>query len=40
MKKNKTRRNEMKTLKETRIEMETVEDIFSCPVDPTGSHFG
>jgi hypothetical protein len=24
----------MKTLKETRIEMETTEDIFYCPVDP------
>jgi hypothetical protein len=24
----------MKTIKETKIEMETVEDIFSCPIDP------
>jgi len=24
----------MKTLKETKIEMETIEDIFYCPVDP------
>jgi hypothetical protein len=24
----------MKTIKETKIEMETIEDIFYCPVDP------